>query len=330
MVAESHWAGVQERGSLLGMRLLIAIHRLGGGWLFRLGLAPVVCFYAVFHTPARRASLDYLRRMHRFNPAFPQPRPWHVIRHLWNFAITLYDKLAVWRGEISRSDVTFHRSEIIDELLAAKRGAVMLISHLGNFEICQALSQTRPELRLTVLHHTAHAAKFNRVLGGYNRDSPVELLQVADLDVAAAIGLNERISAGGFIAIAADRVAIGTAAKSLSKDFLGHPAQFPVGPFALALALQAPVLSLHCIKQNGRYHIHFDCLWRGGKVARHHRHQRRDALLDAYVDRLETFCLAAPWQWYNFFPFWAPAQQAPQQGGAQRSPPTSLTKDTLP
>ncbi|MFA5496225.1 MAG: hypothetical protein WC247_15780, partial [Porticoccaceae bacterium] len=263
------------------------------------------------------------------NPAFPRPRPWHVIRHLWSFAVTLHDKFAVWKGELRRDDVALYHSEIIDELLAARRGALILISHLGNFEICQALSQTRPKLRLTVLQHTAHAAKFNRVLGGYNRDSAVELLQVADLDIAAAIRLNEKITAGEFIAIAADRVAIDNAAKSATRDFLGHPAHFPAGPFALAMALQAPVLTVHCIKQGGRYHIHFDYLWRGGAVVRRQRDERRDALIDAYVTRLETFCLAAPWQWYNFFPFWASAQ-APQPGGAPRPPSTRPTKDTLP
>jgi predicted LPLAT superfamily acyltransferase len=307
MTSESHWAGTRDAGSLLGMRVLVAVYRIGGVWLFRFFLAPVVCCYALLHSRARRASRDYRWRMHRFNPEFPAPRPWHFIRHLWNFAVTLLDKLRVWMGDITREDVVLHNSRIIDELLSSRQGALILISHLGNFEVCQALSESRPGLRLTSLRHTKKAEKFNRILREFNSDSQIELLQVTDLDISAAIRLNERISAGEFIAIAADRIAIDNG-RTVVRNFLGYPACFPLGPFALATALQAPVVTIHCIKVAGRYHIHFEYLWRGGAVARTERHKQQDALINIYVERLEYFCQEAPWQWYNFFPFWEPTQ----------------------
>lgn len=303
MSRSSHWARHPETATLHGMRLLLAVYRVGGAWPFRLCLAPVVLFYALFHHPARRASADYRRRMHRFNPAFPAPRPWHILRHLWQFATALLDKLAVWMGDITREQVTLHDSAIIDELLERKRGALILTSHLGNFEICQALSESRPGLKLTVLHHTRHAAKFNDVLAQYTRRSPIELLQVTELDIGMAMMLNARIAAGEFVAIAADRVAIGNG-RSLERDFLGDRAAFPLGPFALAVALEAPVLSIHSLKQEDRYHIHFETLWQGGAVARSQRNIQRENLASTFVARLEQHCLAAPWQWYNFFPFW--------------------------
>ncbi|MFA5631142.1 MAG: hypothetical protein WC997_06505 [Porticoccaceae bacterium] len=309
MSPADHWAARPETATLRGMRLLIAVYRHGGIWPFRLCLAPVVLCYALFHGRARRASADYRARMHRINPAFPPPRPWHFVRHLWQFANALLDKLAVWMGDITRDRVMLHGSDTIDDLLQRRRGALILISHLGNFEICQALSETRPGLRLTVLHHTANAAKFNAILAQYNRESRIELLQVADLDVATAIRLNEKIGAGEFVAIAADRVAIDND-RSLSLDFLGAPAPFPLGPFALAVALEAPVLTIHCLKHSGRYHIHFDVLWQGGAVPRNRRGAQRHALARAFAARLAHHCLAAPWQWYNFFPFWESARVA--------------------
>ncbi len=46
----------------------------------------MICFYVLFRRDSYRASRQYLERMHRFNAAFPAPRPWHVFTHFWNFA----------------------------------------------------------------------------------------------------------------------------------------------------------------------------------------------------------------------------------------------------
>lgn len=306
MSGDQHWAERPETASLRGIRFLVAVYRIAGLWPMRLCLAPVVLCYALFHRPARQASADYRRRMHRFHPDFPAPRPWHLLRHLWQFATALLDKFAVWMGDITRDQVILHNSELIDELLDRRQGALILISHLGNFEICQALSETRPRLRLTVLLHTLNAAKFNAVLEQYNRDSQIELVQVTDLDVGTAIRLKAKMDAGEFVAIAADRVAIGNG-RSIERTFLGDTAAFPEGPFALAVALEAPVLTIHSLKHDGRYHIHFDSLTPGGPVPRSQRRAARQALASAFVARLEHHCLNAPWQWYNFFPFWTSA-----------------------
>lgn len=319
MAANSHWAYTREAGSLLGMRFLLGAYRYGGRWLFRLCLLPVVCFYALFQHSSYRASQDYLHRMHTVNNAFPKPRPWHSFYHLWHFADSLLDKLGVWMGRITRQDVVLHGAEVADELLAAGQGALILISHLGNFEICQALSETRRNLRLTVLHHTRNAVKFNRILSEYNRASSVELLQISELDISVAIQLSEKISNGQFIAIAADRVAINNTERSVAVDFLGYPAPFPVGPFVLAAALQAPVLTIHCIRKEGRYHLYFEYLWQGGAVGRRDRQQHIDSLMQGYVQRLQHYCLQAPWQWYNFYPFWAPLGPAHKHSSRQAS-----------
>ncbi len=114
-----------------------------------------------------------------------------------------------------------------------------------------------------MLQHTANTAKFNRVLDEYTDKSGVELLQVTELGVATAMRLQQKIAAGEFVAVAADRVAIAND-RAIVCNFLDHPARFPLGPFALAVALEAPVLALNCIKLDGRYHIHFEYLCRYG------------------------------------------------------------------
>jgi len=303
------WHSIREYGSQTGIWLLLRAYAFGGRWLFIPCLLPVMLFFFLLRRDARRASLDYLQQVHRTDPSFPKPGLHHSFYHFWTFGLALLDKFSVWMGKITRSDVTVHKTEIVDELIAKKVGGVILISHLGNFEICHALSQGRAGMRLTILHHSHHTEKFNTMLERYSGAAHVELVQVTELDMSNAIAFSEKISRGEFIAIATDRVPISNAGAIVPLSFLGREAQFPSGPFVLAMALQAPILTLHCIKQSGRYNIYFDYLSRGESVSRRHRQQRLHALMQDYITRLENFCLQAPWQWFNFYPFWASTDQ---------------------
>ncbi|MES2605831.1 MAG: hypothetical protein V4603_12905 [Pseudomonadota bacterium] len=303
-----HWSQLKESGSVTGMRILLFAHRLGGDILFRVLLFPVIGFYVIFQRHSYVASREYLQRLHEFGK-FPPPRPWHIFRHFWNFGVSLLDKLSVWTGKINIGDVVLHDKHVVEDLLAQKRGALLLISHLGNFEICQALSEEIPDLQLTVLHHTKHAAKFNHLLDQTRSAASVSLLQVTEIDMAMAMQLGERIGTGQFLAMSADRVAINNPSSSRLLSFMGHLAPFPSGPFVLGLVLQAPVITVFCIKEAGRYHVYFDTLWEGGEVKRADRAGLMARLMQQYVGRLEYHCQKTPLQWYNFYSFWHREQQ---------------------
>ena len=299
-----HWSQLKEGGSVLGIRALLFVHRVGGALLFRLFLFPVICFYVIFRRHSYRASRFYLERLHEFSGAVPPPRFWHVFAHFWSFGIALMDKLSVWTGKITLADVVLHNQRLMEQLLAEGKGGVILISHLGNFEICQALSQGLPDFRLTVLHHTKHAVKFNTVLNPHKGASSIAVHQVTELDMGVAMQLGEKVGAGQFLALSGDRVAIDNPASSIEASFLGRAAPFPSGPFILARVLQAPIVTAFCIKEAGRYNIYFELLWEGGAVKRAERNALIPELIRKYAGRLEYYCQKAPLQWYNFYSFW--------------------------
>jgi predicted LPLAT superfamily acyltransferase len=293
------------------MAILLKAYALGGKPLFQLCLWPVSLFYSLFHPVASKASLQYRRIMAAANSDFPKPKPWHSFVHLWSFANTLLDKLAVWMGKIQYADVDIHHAEIMDNLMAEGRGAVILISHLGNFEVCQALSENRPSLRLCVLEHSKNTEKFNRFVERHSAASHVDFMQVTDLGVAQAMILNERLKQGHFIGIGADRVPVDNPGRTAIVNFLGRPAAFPEGPFSLAMTLQVPLISIQCIKEGGRYQIYFEQLADGEPIAKRERPEKLRQMMAAYVDNLERYCRKAPWQWYNFYPFWQQESSKP-------------------
>jgi predicted LPLAT superfamily acyltransferase len=124
------------------------------------------------------------------------------------------------------------------------------------------------------------------------------------MDAARAIQLSERLANGEFIAIAADRVPVSNPTAMINCEFLGEQASFPRGPFVLASILEAPIIMMICIKQHGIYHVYFEMLSEGGKIA---RSDREDFILHTaqiYTQRLEHYTCKEPLQWFNFYDFW--------------------------
>lgn len=304
----THWAQVAEAGAVSGMRFMFGCFKLGGRPLFRMMLVPVILYFFLFNHRARQASRDWLRRMRENGAVRGGWMPWWGYRHFWQFGIALIDKLAVWKGKISIKDVVVENGEIIHQLLAERRGAVLVISHLGNFEICRCLSARHPQMRLTVMVHAKkNARKFNHFFREQIGHSHTDLLQVTEITPATAMLLSERVERGEFVVIAGDRVPVNSPDNSIYANFFGEPAPFPAGPFTLAAILRVPLVTVFCtraLQDRGRYHISFQWLSQGVHVTRRERAQQLQVLVDGYARQLEEQCRRYPLQWFNFFDFW--------------------------
>lgn len=301
----AHWSEIKETSTLTGMRILLAAYKTGGNWLFKPLLAPVILYYYLSNRAARQSSNNFLTVIGK-HKRLTQPMFWLSLKHFWLFGCAMLDKLAAWQDSIDYNDIDTHNRDIMLDLIAQKRGGVLMISHLGNFEICRALRSTNlAELKLTILVHTKHAEKFNQILNQHSSERQVDLLQVTEITPASAMLLSERCSNGGFVVIAGDRSAVGYS-NSIEVDFLGKPAPLPRGPYMLAAILKAPLVSLTSIKENGRYQLYFDSISDAVAPKRSEREQVIAQLAQRYASLLEKYCLQAPLQWFNFYEFWSP------------------------
>lgn len=301
----NHWSQVSEAGAITGMRFLFGCYKFGGRPLFKLFLLPVIAYFFLFRHSARAASIAYLRRVIRSGALLKTSSLyWLSAQHFWSFGNALIDKLAVWMGRIPRDQVKIHNDQLIIEQLVSGQGAILIMSHLGNFEICRCLSSRHRGMRLTVLMHTKHALKFNHLMKQYASDSQLDILQVTEINPATAMMLSERVERGEFIAIAGDRVAVNHPENSLVVDFLGEKARLPIGPFTLAAILRAPLISLFCLREAKGFGIYFEKLSEAVHMPRKAREKHLNQLAQAYASQLEGHCRQRPLQWFNFFDFW--------------------------
>lgn len=303
--ARRHWAQIGEVGFIAGMRLLFWVCRNFGRWPFRVMLYPVLAWYVMTNARARIASAAYLRRIRKYGKrAQVNAGLRDVLRHFASFAECILDKMLLW-GRLTDIDNTmlFGQKEL-DQDVAAKRGGLMICSHFGNLELCRVLARQHAGMKLTVLVHTKHAQKFNRMLAELDPESQLNLLQVTEMSPATAMLLNERVARGEFVVIAGDRVPVTSGTRTCRARFLGEEASFPIGPYVLASLLQCPVYMLFSMHIEGRYEIHFERLCDAVRLPRKEREQLFAALAQKYARRLEHFCLRAPFQWFNFYDFW--------------------------
>jgi len=302
-----HWSRVPEATFVPGIRVLLALYSLFGRRAFRVALWPVVLWYALARPAARRASLEYLGRLSQASDgATPPPTFANTLRHFAAFAESLLDKLLVWGGRLDALRYEVHGAATLRDALAAGRGAVVITAHVGNFELCQVLASRYTPVRINVLMHTANTARFNALLERQQLGERLCLIPVDGISVATAALLAQRVDGGELVAIAGDRLLTGGAGESLETPFLGEPAAFPIGPYVLAAALGCPLIALFATRHGEMYRISVEQLAERVVLPRRGRREAVRELVGRFAARLAAECRAAPLQWFNFYPFWAP------------------------
>lgn len=303
----THWSRTPERGSLLGMQIMLASYRLLGRRGFSLLLYPVIGYFWLTGRSQREASRAYLARLETFanaqGVALPA-EPRSSFRHFLRFGEAALDKLAGWRGDITEQEVELVGAEHYQAAINSGKGVLLLGSHLGDLELCRALGSRKQGLRINALVFTRHAARFNALLKQINPDSHLNLIQVQELGADTAILLKEKLEQGEWVVIVGDRTSVTREKRVIWADFLGAPAPFPLGPFVLSSVLGCPVYLMFGLKEQGRFRVHFEPFADGQPLPRQGRQQILASRVQAYADRLQHHCLRAPLDWFNFFDFW--------------------------
>ena len=289
-----HWAAINEASFVGGMRLLFWVCRVFGRWPFRVVLYPVLAWYVLTQGRARRASSTYLERVGAPSGFMG------VLRHFGAFAEAILDKMLLWGGLYDFKQVRIHGAEPLWNMIRERRGALLVCAHLGNLDLCRALSLRTPGLKINVLVHTRHAQAFNDMLAKLDPRSQLNLMQVTEMTPAMAMMLSERIERGEFVVIAGDRVPVSDNPRVAVAPFLGHDAAFPVGPYVMASVLGCPMYALFA----SGHELHFELLRERVTLPRRGREAALAELAAQYAARLEHHARRAPLEWFNFYDFW--------------------------
>jgi len=302
--SQTQWASMDERGMAWGLKFLASTYKTLGYRACWITMQPVLFYFFLSGRVQRQASKRYWEKIYRLRGESVQPRFKQLWSHYQSFGRMALDKLAAWMGDVEVSDLIIENEDEFDQVINRDQGILVIASHLGNIEICRALSKKRSGIKITVFAHTKHAVRFNQLLSSYNPDAAIDVVQVSDMGPATAIELQERLDLGEWIVIAGDRTPVTGENRMSQIDFLGAKAPFSQGPMILASLLKCPVYSMMCLKEDDKFRILFEKLSDRIELPRKTRLASLDQKIASYASVLEQTCKKYPDQWYNFFDFW--------------------------
>lgn len=298
------WAQNRERGTLSGIRILAKLLRLLGRRTCLVAVTPVVFYFSLTGSAQRRASRDFRRRA-RAMGAKVGTGYWAGFHHAMSFAAAAIDRFSAWNGDFGFDHIGGLDEPTCAHFRHSPDGAVVLISHIGSFDVLRAIGSHGRRRRVIAITHSGNAANYARALAAAAPESQLELLEVDDLDIATAMQLTDAVDHGAWVVIAADRLSPTNAGREIVVPFLGKPARFPQGPFLMAAALRCPVYALFCIRQSGGFHVYVDKLAEQLTLTRGKRDRALSDACATFAAVVERRAIATPYQWYNFFDFWA-------------------------
>jgi predicted LPLAT superfamily acyltransferase len=289
------WSARRETGSMAALRLAVCVARSLGRPMSRLVLLPVCLGFAIANPAARLASKRYL--------ALVLGRPVRmrdVLRHFFTFGTTVLDRIYLLNDEAERFEITIHGEEIVTQILANGGGCLLLGAHHGSFEVLRLVGRKQPDLRVSLAMYEETGRKIGAALNAINPHLAPRIIGLGTL--GAMIEIGDCLEQGGFVGMLADRTL--PTDSTIKLDFLGAPAAFPTGPARLATLLRPPVVLMVGLFRGGnRYEIHFERLAAAASTKPDPADTTR--LIAHYAERLEHYCRSAPYNWFNFFDFWA-------------------------
>ena len=309
------WAQRPERGSEWLLRLMFRIAMLMGRPVARALLWPIAAFFWL-RTPAARADSNrYLRRLRGTEPGWSDS-----FRHYLTFSRTILDRFYLLGGREKLLDVHLHDQTTALADVARNQGAFLVGAHLGSFEVLRSVGRREPGLKVSMAMFEDNARKIGKMLRAIDPSLEMDVVALGRVD--SMIEIQQRLDNGHVVGFLADR--------SFGRDptvmvpFLGEAAPFPTGVFRMAAVLRRPVyLMAGLYAQGNRYDVFIEKLTDFSQVERGGRAAAVQTAVAHFAQRLEHYCRLAPYNWFNFYDFWAPhgAGSGQQVGGGGRSGP---------
>jgi len=293
----AEWVRHRERGSLWLLKVMAFLSLRCGRGASRSILYCIAVYFFLFGPGARRHSLQYLRLALGRAPAARDR-----FQQILSFATTIHDRVYLINGQFEKFNISVEGEGMVLAHEPAGRGALLLGAHMGSFEVMHSLSRRQAGLRVAMAMYEENAHKISGILAAINPNWIADIVALGQID--AMLNIAERLDQGAYVGVLADRTLGEEPAQAVT--FLGREAYVPTGPMRAAAILRCPVffmVGLYRGKNN--YHVVFERVADFSAVSVGSRGLAVRAAIERYVAVLERYCRSDPYNWFNFFDFWA-------------------------
>lgn len=288
------WEG-KSRGTTWGYRIFVSILKNFGVLPAYFLLRFVALYYCLFSYKSATSIYQYFYKRlgyGRLKSLFK------LYRNYYLFGQSIIDKVVVMSGIRNRFTFNFDGEENLREIVALKRGGLLLSSHIGNWEVAGHLLK-RLDTRINIVMFDGEHQQIKDYLTAVTGKPTVNVIVIRN-DISHIYEISEALKNNELICMHADRFIEGN--KTITTEFLGEDAKFPLGPFILAATFKVPVSYVFAMKDSS-LHYHFFA-----SAIHDYGHLRKDAMipkmLNDFTTEMERKVKAYPEQWYNYYNFW--------------------------
>jgi len=280
-----------------GYRLLLRMAGLCGPWLLVVFSRIVAAGYFLFS-----GRVPESRRF--YGALYPERgrffHLWCAFRQYQNFTTIHLDRFLA-----SRTETTAFTSQGWEKLEAVigRQGGILLMSHLGNWEMAaKLLRQQKKDLRILLYMGVKEKEGVEHMQKEDLRRAGVTIIgvdQEGGSPFAAVEGIRH-LQSGGIVSMTGD-IVWRSDQRKMRVTFLGHDAYVPEAPYIFALLSGAPLFVFFAFR-TGKNKYRFT-LSDPIAIRPHSRKDREQAITEAaqqYADLLEKMLREHPFEWYHF------------------------------
>jgi predicted LPLAT superfamily acyltransferase len=283
-------------------RYLTRATKLLGPGFFSIVAHGIATGYFLFNARRREVSRDFYAAL------FPgKSRLGHYVavwRQFTNFTYIYLDRFI--QREVRNLDYTIQGREHVVTAHHGRKGGILLMSHMGNWEVAaHLLTKVLPEVNLLLYMGIRHKEEIEKIQKQSICRDGIRIVGVdqnggSPFDILEGIRFLQN---GGLVSMAGD-VVWRSDQRTIAGEFMGRRVRIPEAPFVLALVSGAPLIVFFAFRTpSGQYR--FSALPPIHVVAAH-RQDRQAALHKAaqrYLRHMEAALSDYPFQWFHFKPF---------------------------
>ena len=291
------WIRHRERGSIALLRSMSFLSLHLGRTVSRVPLFGIAIYFFLFAPAARRHSRRYLRLA-----LGRTPRARDRFRQVLSFASTIHDRVYLINEQFKLFNITLDGESLLLSQADSGRGAFLMGAHMGSFEVMHSLGRRRPGLEVAMAMYEENARKINATLAAINPQAVTDIVPLGRID--AMLNIAERLNRGAFVGVLADRTLGSEPVHPVT--LLGERAYLPIGPMRAAAILRCPVFFMVGLYRGANnYHVVFEQVADFSSTPAGNRERAVRSAIERYAAVLDRYCRSDPYNWFNFYDFWA-------------------------
>ncbi len=258
----------------------------------------IMSFWLMWYVIVRPSATKAVYRFHRIrrNRSVPQACVDTYLSY-FSFGQAIMDRFAVYAGY--RFNVEVRNMDAFATLKDGDDGFYVLFTHLGNSEMAGYCLAT-PDKRMNILMYMGDTQTVMQNRTDSMAKNNLRIIPMVEENMSHIFTINEALDNGEIVAMAVDRM---VQSKHTNCQFLGSDAPFPIGPFRICNAIKKPILMVFVFKTKwNSYQVHvcpIENKFAGTK------NEQVQSLVQACASTIERMALQYPYQWFNFYDFWA-------------------------